>query len=705
MKPKVLLLSALLVLTGTDVLAIRAIRHNFFLTQPDGSRFEARLRGDEFMKILSTADGCSITLDEDGWYCYACYDDDGGKTSSGWHVGDDAVPAHIKAACRRIPFEKLGARAEAARMSCRPGKNILKPIRSVTKASGPMEKHGLIILAQFRDTSFTYSRDDFIRLINGRQEGGALDWFDSQFNGTVDFRFDVSEIVTVSRGMSYYGRNDRYGNDMNADAFIAEACRAAAESGTDFSLYDDDGDGDVDNIFVFFAGQDEAHGADENHLWSHHAVLPKGLVLNGKTISDYACGSELRRVYSSEGGFTAELSGIGTFCHEYSHTFGLPDMYDTDYTGSGGLANGLWRSTGLMDSGNFNDGGLTPPDYNAVERYLLGISEPMELHEGRITMEPVGVSGSYYIMEGGYDGECFLIECRGNTGRDRHIGGSGMLIYHIDRSSKSAGISDRHWKETVTAARRWEDNEVNCNPGHECIDLIEAVPDLPFSPENIGSVFFTGGSVPQLEFWSGELAPFRISDIEQDGDKVIFTATAENKVPGARIDRTDIFQDAAIIQWSSTDAEDGGTSYLSVGEDEPVSVEPYSPGQYSFTIENLSPGKTYGIKVFFMENGHPGKIIESEFSTATCEDDSYPYICLDGIVRNADGSFRPDTEIPLRLRNAVTARSVKWTFGKDEAVPGGNGYFLLRRSGELRAEITYPDGSSETISKQITVRQ
>lgn len=698
------MLVAVLVLTGSDAFGIRALRQNFRLAQPDGSSFSAKLQGDEFMKLLTTADGCAVILDDNGWYCYARYDGDGGKSSSGWHVGDSSVPSHVKAESRRIPYEKLNLHAGEIRRSGRSGTAFADRLRSMTKSASVAEKHGIIILAQFRDSSFTCSREDFERLINGSERGSAIEYFNRQFNGTLNFKFDVSEIVTVSRDMAYYGKNDRYGNDMNAAEFIIEACRAAAESGTDFSLYDDDGDGCVDNVFVFFAGQDEAQGAGDSHLWSHHATLPQSIVLNGKTISDYACAAELHRVYKSESEFVTRLSGIGTFCHEYSHTFGLPDMYDTDYTGSGGLANGLWGSTGLMDNGNFNNDGLTPPDYNAVERYLLGISEPKELHEGRITLEPVSLNGTYYIMEGGYEGECFLIECRGTSGRDRYIGGSGMLIYHIDRSSKSAGISDRHWKETVSASQRWTDNEVNCNPEHECVDLTEAVPGLDFLPENIPAIFFPGKNDPELVFWSGELAPFRLSDIVQDGDNIIFTATESEKASGAQIEKTDIFQDAAIIQWSASEDGFGGTAYLRVGNEEPVPVAPYGPGRYSFTIEKLNPGKTYGFTIYFMLDGHPGRILESEFTTAPANSKAIPYICLDGAERNADGSFPRGAEIPLRVCNAVSANSVQWTFRGESAVPSGNGYFSLDGSGELKATVIWQDGTRDIIIKTVTVR-
>ena len=76
------------------------------------------------------------------------------------------------------------------------------------------------------------------------------------------------------------------------------------------------------------------------------------------------------------------LCSIGTFCHEYSHTLGLTDYYDTDEGGSGGVAKGMWNVTALMDGGNFNDNGDTPPAYNALDREILGIGKPEQMKIG-----------------------------------------------------------------------------------------------------------------------------------------------------------------------------------------------------------------------------------------------------------------------------------------------------------------------------------
>ena len=52
-------------------------------TQPDGTSFSVKLAGDEWVKICTTEDGCSIIKDEENWWCYGTYDENGHISSSG----------------------------------------------------------------------------------------------------------------------------------------------------------------------------------------------------------------------------------------------------------------------------------------------------------------------------------------------------------------------------------------------------------------------------------------------------------------------------------------------------------------------------------------------------------------------------------------------------------------------------------------------
>jgi hypothetical protein len=151
----------------------------------------------------------------------------------------------------------------------------------------------------------------------------------------------------------------------------------------------------------------------------------------------------------------------------------------------------MWNSTSLMDGGNQNNWYNTPPYFNAIERELLGLSEPIMIERnGSHTLRPINENGQYYKIAPEIPTEYYLIECRSNDGWDAHIGGSGMLVYHVEKNKPGA----------------WKQNKVNVNPDYQHADLIEAdgrednlTPNNYFqSIQNISSIFFPYANVTEL---------------------------------------------------------------------------------------------------------------------------------------------------------------------------------------------------------------
>ena len=717
-------LSAVLVLVllsaSVRTTASPARKTEVMLTQPDGTSFPAILKGDEFMKVLTTADGCAVIQEEDGWYCYAYYSSDGAKMSSGCRVGEK-VPGMVTAESRDIPYHTLYANAERIRSSAAPEEAGIMKRMSVARASAgtkstdtPIEKHGLVLLVQFNDLTFTHGRNEFVSLLaEGRNgSGGAVQYFNDQLGGMYSFSFDVSGPVTLPASYRYYGANSRggNGNDARAAEMVRDACRLA-DSSVDFSRYDDDGDGKADNVFIFYAGADEAEGAGEYHIWSHAWYLESGagirLTLDGVKIDRYACTSEL-----SDG----RMAGIGTFCHEYSHTFGLPDMYDTDYSGSGGQSDALWGQTSIMDGGNMNDGGDTPPNFNAIEREVLGISQGMTIaEEGTYELDPVNESGQYYRVDGENSGEYYLIECRNAEGWDSGIGGSGLLIYHVDKSANDSGSG-------LTAFERWQTsaNSINCNPDHQCADLIEA--SRPASRPSPGTwasleqIFFpysdkdsfTPDTDPAFSFWNGTGSIFEITDITRDGKKTRFTVTktATTKMPTPRITESDIFQDAAIISWS-VDVGFNGEMHIrwsrDGGEEKTAEVKPYSAGKYAIRVEGLLPKTKYTVRIYCVQDGVEGNSAVGDFTTKTATENGTPYMYLRYVERNDDNTFPIGVKLPLILFNATDAVQTVWTMDGKTVQAGEDGYYTPSASGLLKASVTYEDGTVDIITKEIKI--
>ena len=730
-KTILILLAIFISLTAT---AIPARKGLIPLTQPDGTTFNAVFRGDESVRIKTTTDGRAIIQDEEGWWCYAEFDETGRRWSSGWRVGGKA-PQEILSRSMEIPYRKVAQLARFRNMH-EDGRLASIPGKAVTRNGETAIKHGIVILAQFKDVSFKHSRSDFEALLTqeGYSEHGAIgsakEYFDAQFGGKAEFIFDVSDVVTLPGARKDYGANDESGQDTSPEMMIMEACRLA-DADIDFSIYDDDSDGEIDNVFVFFAGEDEAEGAAEECIWSHAWYIYNGagynMSLDGKRLNRYACTSELTRLTVADGK-TTTMAGIGTFCHEFSHTLGLPDLYDTDYEESGGEAAALWQWTALMHGGNHNGRGQVPPYFNAIEREILGLCSPEVIDsDGTYTLEPVHIGGKAYRIDTDHPDEYFLLECRSGERWDSKVGGSGMLIYHIDKSDRNSGYSD-YYGYDITALRRWTvANEVNCRPDHQCADLLEADGRQDsFSAEeselfrsslsSINGIFFpysgtdsiTPDGKPGLTYWSGEKSKATITNIRWENGKVTFSVIGFSEFttpPEVKSISHEAFPDAAIINFESDKAFDGNAvvSWGRTGKEmESMTVRSYEPGKFAAVLEGLEPGnKTYTVTVAFEIGGVLGKSESTSFMTKKNPAVDWPFIFMNNVGKTESGRIAKGARLPLRLGNASDAASISWTFNGSPVTAGGDGYFKVSENGTLKAEIIFPDGAETVIIKEI----
>lgn len=678
-------------------------------TQPDGSTFPVLVKGDEWSCIRTTTEGCAIIRDEDGWWCYGIYDSEGRLSSTGHRVGQ--APASVISASGNIPYEVLARRAGERRNVGRESVlNMLEGIRKSavrTKAGGSkIQKRGLALLVEFSDVKFKYTKEDFIRLLNEKGyngTGSAKDYYEFQFGADWEFTFDVSNIITLNHTAKHYGenKNGEQAADVRPWDMIKEACEAA-DPDIDFSLYNQDGDDYVDNVYVFYAGQSEAENTENPDLiWPHQYYILQGKGINlscdGVKIDRYACSAEISGKTS--------LTGIGSFCHEYGHTFGLVDLYDTDYDDAEGWAPGTWRRTSLMDGGNYNNDSATPPNFNCIEREILGLSEARPLEVGNsYTLDPIHKNGLYYRLDTDKADEYYLFECRSNEGWDSHIGGKGMLVYHIDKARKY----------------RWTQNTVNADLSHQCADLIEAdgrdeaITEQKDLKQDISGIFFpqddvtamTPETVPTYRFWSGETPEISVTGISAQGEDISFSVVYTSQisaVPSPVSVKYTTYPDAVLIHFASSDPNIESSVSLKWkkvdSENDYKSVVPteYEKGKYVCKITGLESGSiTYETKISFSAGTDIGTTYTRSFMTKRAPAVSWPYIYME-----SDGKISRSSGIDLHVVNSKDAPETHWYFNGESIKTAPDGRFYPDGNGLLSAKVLWKNGSTDTLAKEI----
>ena len=409
MKQRIFILNALLclVLSVWAVPAKRGVWCSISLV--DGTEVKAQLVGDEFLHYYVSEDGTKYVQDE---------------ATGLYRKMTDEVTARRRSAVRR-------AQAQGRQ------KRMLRKAQANNAFQGT--KKGLIILAEFTDSKFKSGHDlalykriaNEVNYSDNNFRGSIKDYFKAQSHGLFELDFDVAGICQLQHTYAYYGKNSN-DNDVRAGQMVAEACLWAHEHGTDFSKYDWDGDGEVDQVFVLYAGHGEAsYDKDPDTIWPHMHYLSasdygKSLSLDGVTVDTYACSSEL----NGDG----NLDGIGTFCHEFSHCMGFPDLYDTS-------SDGGWFGMGdfdLMCSGSYNGDSKCPAGYSAYEKAECGWltlkdMTNIEQETSIVGVQPMSADGDAYIIKNkGHEDEYYILENRQKTGWDSYLPASGLMITHVD---------------------------------------------------------------------------------------------------------------------------------------------------------------------------------------------------------------------------------------------------------------------------------
>lgn len=505
-----LLLLLLWLCVGLPLKAVVAYPGPVEVRQPDGSTLTIRLHGDEHFHYMTDASGRLLGRDSQGFYRPAVWQADGSLRLTDAATPLTRIPASVssKARARRAQAREQQAGLRAARGYAHPPKT-------------------LVILAAFQDVGFQYANDEdarqaFDRLLNesGYSDNGATgsvrDYYSDNSGGAYVPEFVVVGPYQLPKEMTYYGQNGDDDDEPNAPQMAYDAVLAAHSKGVDLSEFDTDNDGCLDNIYIFYAGYGESDGGGANTVWPHSYYLSDMGSIGGLRLGSYACSAELSW-------FGKKMTSIGTFCHEFGHTLGLPDFYDTDYEKSGGDALGLGNIS-LMATGCYNNDDRTPPYLNAEELMELGWLQPEPLTAGQLSLPPIDGKKAYRL-DTENPNEYFLFENRQRRGWDAYIYSHGLLIYHVDKS-------DNYVFDGYKAKDLWQRNDINVYPDHECMYPVrrnKSSLTTAFYPGGSGLTSFTPNTTPASVSWSSLPLKYGLYDIVEEEGVVAFRVKEENE--------------------------------------------------------------------------------------------------------------------------------------------------------------------------------
>lgn len=661
---RLLIILAFLTLFAPVAAGVRAYPYPVSVQQPDGTTIRIIIHGDENGTYKTTPEGKYVIQDADGFY----------------RIVENA-PAVSVSSVRR-GFE-----------------SPLSINFAMTKAL--LNLNTLVIPVQFRNLPFSIAdaRSSIYNLFNqlnysdNGATGSVRDYFRDNLGTHCNLTFDVANPVTVSEPYEYYGADRDGVTDRNIKELVVEACNAAHAAGVDFSKYDRDGDGTVDNVFIIFAGHNQAEGGGDDTIWPQSwNVSEKHLEYDGKVISGFSLYSE----YSGATGRT--FAGIGTICHEYCHMLGLPDMYDVNGDKEGQSV-GLGGTLSIMDYGNYNNEGRTPPYLNIIERQMLGLVSSSSIkRETFLSLMPVQNAEVAYKLSSGTVDEDFWLEYRDGNKWDEYIGGSGLVLYHVDKSSNTAG--------SMTAKKRWSSNAVNGCSTHPC-----AVPVSSDGGEfsEVGKAFFPGtGGVSEihssrtfpLKDWSKKGIGLGISGIEKGATSLALQIVEDKSWNLPVVTDYSILpgQTYAQVQWATDKPYTGLWTFEWEGRSSVEKNTVQLGNASSCTLEDLVPGETYSCSFWPVYGSLTGKPVKIEFSTLKMLN-NYP------LIGGVGSRLKVGDVLHLMVLNLTEEYvSIRWYV---DNVIWTASELHLEKAGELtlKAEIVYHDGSVEYLSKKLKVNE
>jgi len=490
--------------------AVPAYPYPVIFTQPNGEQVTLIMQGDEFVRFAQTLDGYTLLYNTDGYFCYAQKNEQGEIEPSGFYA-EEISNRDIDVINMLVHTPKglrFSSNQIAAFMQIR---EMIQHENNLNRGNTTGVRKLLTILMQYPDKPFLKTQEDFHNMFNQVKyteygaNGSVKDFFIECSYNKLDLQTTVVGPFTAKNKHAYYG-------DFNhARELAREAVIAAHEAGVDFSDFAENGV--VPSFYMIFAGNGQEAGAGTDCIWSHAWSIDP-VFYDGVKISNYACSPEHR------GSSGKDITWIGVICHEFGHSLGAPDYYDTDYG-----TNGSYDGTGYWDlqaSGSWNDNGRTPAPPNPRSKvYTYGWASVTELNDAQTVTVPSAriYDNAYFRINTQTPGEYYILENKIRGSYDDYIPGIDMLIYHCAANMNGMNTTSPQ-KFYPVAANAPVDLPA---PGTNCQADYGSVNSWFCTwPGYTGKQEFTDNTIPAMLSWNIQPTSIPITNITKHEDHITF---------------------------------------------------------------------------------------------------------------------------------------------------------------------------------------
>ena len=574
------------------------------IKQADGTTITVRAYGDEDLSYFLASDGTLLYQEGTNFYI-AGVKADGTLYSTGVLAHEPSMRtikeiSAIKAQNAKAFYNSMETQAKANKVRREP----MTPDNSLLPSLG---KHKIpVILVEFSDVEFSVEnpKATFDKYLNGKElfnketdpemgqnYASVAKYFKDMSFGKFEPEFEVYGPVNLGKPLATYGAG--YSSQENMGLLLTDACTAVDDE-VDFTQYDSNDDGNIDLIYIIYAGFSQSiagNSTDCIHPKSGYLSLAKSF--DGMDVKRYGVNNELNGTPADQANGPI-INGIGLFCHEFSHCMGLPDLYPKSGSIAEACINQNMDYWSLMDAGEYTANGYRPTAYTAWERERLGWMEIGTLTgPSNVELKSLDEGGAAFRIYNDKDEtghEYYIVENVQNNGWNKNLFGNGLMVTHIDYLSSQFSLGGC---------------KVNNTAGHPRMHVMAA--DGMFVPEYfLGSTiedsyitFLKEHNADLVAKYGGQVFSIEDYKAEAAGDLFPGTSNATSLTDDSQPMKAWTYNGETMgkpITDITNDTEKGIVSFKFMGGGEPVD------GINEVTVNKTTDSHVYSISGTYMGN-------------------------------------------------------------------------------------------------------